>query len=136
MSRRLEKLTRTVRDIVSEVVQTQLSDPRIRGIASITRVKLAPDLSYAKIYLSILGVDEQQQKLSFEGISHARGFIQSRLAGALTTRICPVLSFHLDDSLKRGFEITQLIERAAAEYKLKTDGDDDSQFAQDDRGSE
>jgi len=158
MSRRLEKLTRTVRDVVSEVVQTQLSDPRISGIASVTRVKLAPDLSFAKIYLSILAVDPQQEKLSFEGINHARGFIQSRLAGVLTTRICPVLSFHLDESLKKGFEVSQLIERAAAEYRIKdndnneTDeagvdeeeedddddenNDNDGQLAPDDRGSE
>jgi len=115
MSRRLEKITRTIRDTVSEVIQNQLADPRIQGMISVTRVAVAADLSTARVYLSILGVEQKQQQLSTEAIQHAAGFIQSRLAGVLQTRSCPVLHFFLDDSLKKGFEVIQLLNQLSTE---------------------
>lgn len=115
MSRRMEKITRTIRDVVSEVIQNQLSDPRITGMVSVMRVEVTGDLSVAKIFLSILGVDEKHQKLSCRAIRNGTGFIRTRLAAVLTTRTCPELHFILDDSLKKGFEITQLIDKLAAE---------------------
>lgn len=116
MSRRLEKVSRTIRDTVSKVIQDQLSDPRIRGLVSITRVKVAADFSTAQIYLSIIGTNTKQQELSVEAIQHAAGFIQSHLANVLTTRSCPTLSFTLDDSLKKGSEVLNIINRLAAEF--------------------
>ncbi len=123
MNRRLEKITRTVRDVVSDAIQNHLADPRIQGLVSITRVDLAPDLSVARIYLSIIGIDEKKQKLCCETITNASGFIRSRLAGALTTRNCPVVKFILDDSLKRGFEVTQMLDKLAAERHKNSTGD-------------
>ena len=109
MSRRQEKINRTIRDVISDVIQNQLSDPRIRGLVSVTRVETAADLSTSKIYLSVAGVDEKSQNTSIEGIQHASGFIQNRLAGVLTTRSCPKLLFSRDDSLKKSIEILRLI---------------------------
>jgi len=126
MSRRLEKISRTIRDVVSDVIQNQLSDPRISGMISITRVDLAADLSMAKIYLSIIGTDRKRQQLSCKAISNASGFIRTRLASVLTTRTCPALDFHLDDSLKKGFEITQLLDKLAAERNDKSQDDDEN----------
>ncbi len=117
MSRRLEKVSRTIRDTVSKVIQNQLSDPRIRGLVSVTRVKVAADFSTAQIYLSIIGTDPKQQELSVQAIQHAAGFIQSHLANVLTTRSCPTLSFTLDDSLKKGSEVLNIINRLAAEFR-------------------
>ena len=116
LSRRLEMIGRTIRDSVSDAIQNRLSDPRIQGMISVTRVETAGDLRSARVYLSVLGVDEKQQELSLRGISHASGRIQRYLAKKLTIRTCPTLSFHLDDSLKKGYQITKLIDQAAAEY--------------------
>ena len=127
MSRRIEKLSRTIRDVVSDVIQNQLSDPRIRGMVSITRVELASDLSLAKIYLSVIGVDSKHQELSCKAVISAGGFIRTRLASVLTTRTCPSLEFHLDDSLKKGFGITQLLDKLAAERDDQLLSDNDNQ---------
>jgi ribosome-binding factor A len=124
MTRRLEKITRTVRDTVSEVIQNQLSDPRIQGLISVTRVDVAADLSTSRVFLSVLGVEQKQQELSIEAIQHASGFIQSRLARVLHTRTCPVLRFILDDSLKKGFEVLQLIDKVSAERPAPTEPED------------
>ena len=116
MSRRLEKVSRTIRDTVSEVIQNQLSDPRIRGLISVTRIKVAADFSTAHVYLSIIGVETKQQQLTTQAIQHAAGFIQSRLANVLSTRSCPTLSFTLDDSLKKSSEVLNIINQLSKEY--------------------
>jgi len=115
MSRRLEKINRTIMETVSRVIQEQLSDPRIKGMISVTRVETSADISYAKVYLSIMGVSPKQQESTTEAVRHAAGFIQSRLAGVLTTRSCPTLTFFLDNSLKKSFEILQLLNQISAE---------------------
>ncbi len=115
MSRRIEKITRTVRDVISDLIQNHLSDPRVKGLVSVTRVEVAPDLSIAKIYLSVTGVEQPQEKLTFDAIQNATGFMRSHLAKILTTRTCPALKFYQDDSLKKGFEVCQILDRLADE---------------------
>ncbi|MCP4712761.1 MAG: 30S ribosome-binding factor RbfA, partial [Planctomycetes bacterium] len=101
-SHRLEKVARSIQATVGDVIQSQLSDPRIKGMISVTRVDPAPDLRSARVYISILGVDEKQQQLSLRGIEHARGHIQHLLAKRVTFKMCPTLQFFLDESLKKG----------------------------------
>lgn len=113
--KRLEKVSKIIRSTISDVIQNDLSDPRVRGMVSVTRVELAADLRSGRVYLSILGLDETGSQLCFKGIEHAKGYIQSRLASNLTMKSCPVLSFYLDDSLKKGFKMLQLLDEVAAE---------------------
>ena len=114
-SRRLEKVSRTIRNTVSEVIQNHLSDPRITGLISVTRVQASPDLRLAKVYLSVVGADSKQADLTLQAVKHARGYIQSRLADNLSMRSCPKLDFYLDDSIKKGFEISHILDKIAAE---------------------
>ena len=114
-SHRLEKVARRIQATVGEVIQNKLSDPRIKGLISVTRVDPAPDLRSARVYISILGVDETQQQLSLRGIEHARGHIQHLLAQQVAFKMCPTLQFYLDESLKKGFKIVQLLDELSAE---------------------
>lgn len=122
-SRRVEQISKIVLRTVGNVIQNQLSDPRIQGMVSVTRVELAPDFRTGRIYLSVLGCDEKKQKLAVDAISHASGYIQSHLAKVLTIRQCPILSFVLDDSLKTGYRINKLIDEVAAERQEKENRD-------------
>jgi len=124
-SRRLERAGNIVRQTVSDAIQNRLSDPRIRGLISVTRVEIAGDLQVARVYLSMLGVDERGQKLNLRAIRHARGYVQSLLADRLTTRVCPTLSFYLDDSLKKGYELGKLIDQLAEEQRPKRNDEDE-----------
>ena len=94
-SRRLEKVSKVIQATISDVIRDGLADPRVKGLISVTRVDVSPDLRNAKIYLSILGVDEKQQQLSLMGINHANGFIRSHLAKKMTMKTCPALIFYL-----------------------------------------
>ncbi len=119
MSQRQEKIIRIIRDTVSEVIQNRISDPRVKGLVSITHIQLAGDLSKAQVYLSILGTTARQQQTTLTAIQHARGYIQSYLANVLTIRTCPHLHFYLDDSLKKGLEMVKLLDQLEAESRAR-----------------
>ena len=118
-TRRQEKVASVVKEAVSEAITHHLSDPRIEGFVSVTRVEMAPDLRNADIYLSIFGKDEVSQNKTFIAISHARSRIQSFVAGKMKSKFSPVLHFHRDEQFKKTLETMRLIDEATAEFKAK-----------------
>ena len=114
-----------VKEVVSEAITHHLSDPRIEGFVSVTRVEMGTDLRNADVYLSIFGSDATVQKKTFLAIVHAQPKIQSMVAGRLQSKFCPVLHFHMDEKFKKTLDIMRLIDQAADEYKDK-DGREDS----------
>lgn len=109
MSRRTERVASLIRRIVAEQIQDGLHDPRIPSLTSVTRVEMSPDMSVADVHVSVMS-SPVQAELCVQALQHAAGRIQSILAPQLTMRLCPRLRFHLDESLKRSFELTQLID--------------------------
>ena len=110
VTRRLERAAQLIRSTVSQVIQNELSDPRVCGLISVTRVESSPDLRSAKIYLSISGVSSEKAELSLRGIRHARGFVRTRLAHRLAMKTCPSLNFCLDEQMRKGIEMVELID--------------------------
>ncbi len=108
------RLESQIRLIVSRALQTKLSDPRLDRIASVTRVELSGDLSFADVYVSVMGT-EAQQRTFMRGLEHAHSVLQRLVAKNLRTRVCPTLRLHLDQSIKQGFETLKLIEKSAQE---------------------
>jgi len=127
-SRRQEKVCRVVKEAVSTAIQ-ELSDPRIEGIVSVTRVEMSTDLRNSDVYLSIMGSGNETK--TFEAIKHARSRIQSVLAYQLQSKFCPVLHFHIDDKFKKTLETLSIIEQASQEYRDKEVGDEQSVEQQD-----
>ena len=118
-TRRQEKVARLVKEAVSDAIANHLSDPRIEGFVSVTRVEMAPDLRGADVYLSIFGGDEISQNKTFVAITHARKRIQSLLAGRIQSKFCPVLHFYKDESFKKTLETMKLIDEAVGDLKGK-----------------
>src|SRR4030042_383962 len=118
-TRRQEKAARVVKEAVSDAIANHLSDPRIEGLVSVTRVDVAADLRTADVYLSILGKDDVSQNKTFKAITHARSRIQSLLAGMMQSKFCPVLRFHMDEQFKKTLEIIKLIDQTASEREKK-----------------
>jgi len=116
-TRRQEKVARVIREAVSDAIARHLSDPRIDGFVSVTRVELTPDLRNANVYLSIFGKDQASQNKTFAAITHAKSRIQTLVAAWLQGKFCPVLHFHTDEKFKKTLEIMELIDRAAKEHK-------------------
>jgi len=118
-TRRQEKVARVVKEAVSNAITNHLSDPRIDGLVSVTKVEMAADLRSADVYLSILGKSEAAQNKTFTAITHARSRIQSLLADRIESKFCPVLRFHEDEKFKKTLETMKLIDEAAKEYQKK-----------------
>ncbi|OHB79316.1 MAG: ribosome-binding factor A [Planctomycetes bacterium RBG_16_55_9] len=118
-TRRQEKVARIVKESVSDTITHHLSDPRIEGFVSITRVEVAADLRNANVFISIFGKDQASQNKTFAGISHAKSRIQSLLAGRMQSRFCPVLHFYMDEKFKKTLETLELIDKAVKELKSK-----------------
>ena len=116
-TRRQEKVSRVIKEAVSDAITNHLGDPRIVGFVSVTQVELAPDLRNADVFLSIFGCDEKGQKLTFTAIEHARSKIQSLLRERMTSKFCPVLRFHMDEKFKKTIEILNIIEKASQEIQ-------------------
>ena len=118
-TRRQEKVARVVKEAVSDAVAHHLSDPRIEGFVSVTRVDMSPDLRSADVYVSVFGKDQASQNKTFAAITHAKSRIQSLLAGRLQSKFCPVLRFRRDEKFKKALEIMRLIDQAASELRKK-----------------
>jgi ribosome-binding factor A len=116
-TRRQEKVARLVKEAVSDAIANHLSDPRIEGLVSVTRVEMTPDLRRASVYVSILGTSEAAQSKTYAAITRARSRIQALLARRLQMRFCPVLRLYRDDKFKKTLEILKLIEQAASELE-------------------
>jgi ribosome-binding factor A len=125
-TRRQEKVARVVKEAVSDAIIHHLSDPRIEGFVSVTRVDVAPDMHNADVYVSIFGADEAGQNKTFAAIQHARSRIRSLLARKLQSKTCPVLHFCRDENFKKALETMRLIDEAAKELQEK-DLDDENE---------
>ena len=110
---RLARVAEAVREVASETILYEMRDPRVK-LVTVTRAEVSGDLQHAKVYVSVMGTDKEQQ-LTLRGLRHAAGFIQSKLARRLQTRFTPVLHFVLDQGVKNSIEMTRLINEALAE---------------------
>ena len=114
MTRRTERLNDLLREEISEVLQHQVRDPRLGGLLSITRVDISPDMRYAKVFVSVLGGDEDMDK-ALESMGRAQGFFRRELAHRLNMRRTPLLSFHRDDSIAEGARVLEIMGKVEKE---------------------
>ena len=118
MSYRRERFASALRNVVAGLIRTELSDPRIRGLVSVSRVEVSPDLRLAKVYVSVLG-KKGEQKSSLAGLRHGAGHLQSLLKKHLEFRVCPKLDFRLDEELKESLVTMALIDKVSSELAAK-----------------
>jgi len=111
-SHRSLRMAEAIREVVATAILFDVADPRVRSV-TVLRVEVSGDLRQAKAFVSIMGT-ESERKRALEGLNHATGFLQARVAARLQTRFTPVLSFKLDDSVKKSIELGHLIDQAVA----------------------
>jgi len=106
-----------IRAILAEAICTRLSDPRLSPFTSITRVDVSPDFAVAHVYVSVMEERDARRRLSVQALQSAAGRLRAVLGRGLRTRQIPRLVFHLDESLRRGFETVQIIDRLMGELQ-------------------
>jgi len=115
MPREYERSSRIAEQLqreLSELIRRQVKDPRIH-LVTITDVDVSPDLSNAKVLISVLGAEGPQPEV-VNALNHAAGFLRHTLGRTLKLRSIPELHFHYDDTLDRAAHLDALIRRANA----------------------
>ncbi|MBE3557923.1 MAG: 30S ribosome-binding factor RbfA [Ktedonobacteraceae bacterium] len=102
---------------LSDLLRTRMKDPRV-GFASITRVEVSGDLRHAKIYVSVMGSNEERSA-TMKALQHASGFLRHELASRITLRYMPEIVFKLDPSIEEGSRILTLIRQIEEEEQRK-----------------
>ena len=105
---RMRRVDEAVREVLSDAIAKDLQDPRV-GFVTVTAVKTSPDLRHARVYVSVLGSDEQKDE-ALEGLRSSAGFLQSKVGQELRMKHTPTLEFHYDKSIDRGMRITELLD--------------------------
>jgi ribosome-binding factor A len=96
-----------MREVLSEAIATELKDPRV-GFVTVTAVETAPDLRHARVFVSVLG-DDQQRIDTLAGLASSHGYLQSRVASQLRMKHTPTLEFQYDPSTERVMRISELL---------------------------
>lgn len=110
---RPEKVAHLMRREVADVLERRLRDPRLTSLVSVTDVEVTPDLSFARVYVSVLG-DEETRRRALATLAHAAGFVRRELGARLGLREVPEVRFVHDTSLDRGARVDELLRRLQA----------------------
>jgi ribosome-binding factor A len=108
------------------LIQREIKDPRL-GLVTITAVDVSRDLSRSKVFITVMGQDDNAEKvkLNLDILQDAAGFLRMQLGKAMKLRSVPQLHFHYDASIRRGVELSALIERAVAEDRKHPGNDEE-----------
>ena len=104
----MRRVNETIREVLGDAIATGLKDPRI-GFVTVTGVDTSPDLRTARVYVSVLG-DQQERERSLAGLQSSHGVLQSKIASAMRLKRTPTLTFEYDESVERGDRITRLLD--------------------------
>lgn len=105
---RMIRINDEIKKEVSEILRSDLKDPRISSLISVLKAETTTDLKYCKIYVSILGGDEQI-KTTMNVLKGAKGYVRSLLAERINLRLTPEITFIYDDSLVYGMHISKIL---------------------------
>ncbi len=105
---RTDRIASEMKRVISDIIRNEVKDPRIPLITSVTNIKLAKDLKYAKVYISIYG-DEAQKTGAMAALKSSAGFIRRLIGQKMTIRALPELNFELDTSIEYGSYISERI---------------------------
>ena len=120
---RIGRINEEIQKELSARIRT-LKDPRVQdAMISVTGVETTGDLRYAKVYVSVL--EEAREKEAMKGLKSAGGWLRRELGQRLQLRYTPELVFELDDSLKYGAHMYDLLSRLSAQEKHEETQDAD-----------
>jgi len=109
---RVGRVGEQIKKELSLIIQKELKDPRI-GFITVTGVEVTSDLSQAKVFLSVLG-SEEQKEATLAALARGKGFLRSELGKRVLLRHTPELIFKFDSSIEYGSRIESLLEQINA----------------------
>ncbi len=107
----MDRINVQLRQQISQVLATELNDPRLSPLVSVTRVEASADLRLAKVFVSVLG-EASQKEAALAALGSAAGFVHRSLRKSLALKTVPTLQFQLDESIAQGAEMFEMIRQA------------------------
>jgi ribosome-binding factor A len=107
MTQRTERIDEQLRQEIGQALEREVTDPRI-GFVTVTKVETVPDLSRARVWVSIIGTPDER-KLTLAALKGAMPFIRYGLGKKLTLRRIPELDVRMDDTIERGTRVLQIL---------------------------
>lgn len=122
---RTQRIGEEIRKVIGTMLISGIKDYRINSMVSVTDVEVTSDLSYAYVYVSILGGNKES---SMSGLKSACGYIRKEVGRRVKLRHTPEIIFKLDDSIEKGMYMENLIKQVNEDsQKNKKDFSDESQ---------
>ncbi|MBM3665958.1 MAG: 30S ribosome-binding factor RbfA [Actinobacteria bacterium] len=103
----MRRVNEAIREVLAAAIAMDLKDPRI-GFVTVTDVDTSPDLRAARVFVSVLGSDQERES-ALEGLRSSHGFLRSRIASEMRTKRTPTLTFQYDESIERGARLSELL---------------------------
>ena len=114
---RSDRVSDFLRQELAQLIQQEIRDPRI-GMVMVTSVDVSRDIHYAKVFVTIVGVDSKEDSAeAIDALNNAAGFLRTQLSRRHSMRATPKLRFIFDSSVLRGTQLTNLIVKARTEDK-------------------
>ncbi len=112
---RMNKIDEELRKEISSIISTELKNPHLTGLISVTKVKTTPDLRFAKVFISMINEKSKKENLSI--LKQSSGYIRSSIAKRINLRNTPELVFEFDESLEYGSRIDEILKDITKDIK-------------------
>lgn len=122
LSHRTERIAEQLREEVSQILATEVADPGV-GLVTVSRVKVTPDLSLARVYWTILG-DATERKKTEKALQRAAPFVRHVLAGRVTLRRVPEVHFQFDEGLAAHTRVEEILHELHQEEAARAGSDE------------
>jgi ribosome-binding factor A len=112
---KLDRINEELKKELSNIINYELKNSKITGMISVTRVKITPDLRFARVYISVL--NSKNKKDTLLGLKQASGFIRSQIARKVNMRVTPEFIFEYDESMEYGSRIDAILKEVMKDIK-------------------
>ena len=119
---RMNKINEELRKEISKVISLELKNPNLKGLITVTQVETTPDLRYAKVFVSMIGVNNRKDTLGI--LKRSSGFIRSEVARTVNLRNTPELVFVFDESIEYGARIDNILKDITKDMKKDDKGEE------------
>lgn len=123
-TRRVFRLNSLLREVISEVVRDDVSNPHVSELITIFKVEVTPDIRHAKVFFSVIGTDKEKQE-TLRALQSAAGYIAVLASKKVVLRHFPELTFHLDTSVETQMRIDSILRDIEEEQKARTRNDEE-----------
>lgn len=122
---RTDRLNSSLREVISDVIRKEVRNPHVNELVTVTRVEITKDLHYAKVWISVIGSDQDKAE-TMKALQSAAGFIAVNASKQVVMRYFPELKFVLDNSVEKHMRVEELLHEIQNEKAHRSETETES----------